>query len=88
MQAVTLTIGDRQFRLRMMTDLAEFSDRLTEAVRSGGGMVDIPVATEGRVTALVSPGVVIVLESHEVDAAATYDPAMVMPWIAADDLEY
>lgn len=88
MQAVTLSIGDRQFRLRMTTDLAEFSARLVAAVRSGGGMVDIPVAGAVGVRVLVSPGMSIVLETYEVDPDALLQPASMTPWLAADDIEY
>lgn len=88
MQAVTLSIGDRQFRLRMTTDLAEFSERLVTAVRSGGGMVDIPVAGAVGVQVLVSPGLSILLETHEVDPDVLLQPASTTPWLAADDIEY
>ena len=88
MQAITLTIGDRQFRLRVATDLTQFSARLTDAVRAGGGMVEIPVATEGGVTVLVSPGVSVVLETHEVDFEHLRDEATGVPWVAGDDMEF
>ncbi|WEO77258.1 hypothetical protein BJQ94_18205 [Cryobacterium sp. SO2] len=88
MQAFTLSIGDRLFRLRTPFDAAEFSARLTAAVRAGGGMVDIPVAGEGHVTVLVSPGVSIVLETHEVETGAVFEQASTVPWIGADDLEF
>ncbi|MGY4858671.1 hypothetical protein [Cryobacterium sp. AP23] len=74
--------------MRTTTDLAEFSARLTAAVRSGGGMVDIPVAGEGRVIVLVSPGVSVVLETHEVDPGMFLEQGTVVPWLGADDIEY
>lgn len=88
MQAFTLSIGDRQFRLRTSFDVTEFSARLIAAVRAGGGMVDIPVAGNGQLTALVSPGVSIVLETHEVDPGPAFEKAMTVPWVGADDLEF
>lgn len=88
MQAFTLSIGERQFRLRSSFDVAEFSGRLVAAVRSGGGMVDIPVAGDGRLSALVSPGVNIVLETHEVEPGPVFEKATTVPWTGADDLEF
>lgn len=88
MQAFTLSIGDRQFRLRTSFDVAEFCARLTTAVRAGGGMVEIPVAGNGGLSALVSPGVSIVLETHEVDPGPVYEQATTIPWVGADDLEF
>jgi hypothetical protein len=87
-QAISLSIADRHFRLRTTTDLAELSARLTVAVRSGGGMVDIPIAGEGRVSVLVSPGVSVVLETHEMDPGMLLDQATVVPWLGADDIDY
>ena len=89
MQAVTLTIGDRQFRLRMNTDVAELSARLTAAVRAGGGMVEIPVVGEGdSVTVLVSPGVSLVLETRAVEPEQIVDENRIVPWLTVDDLEF
>ena len=59
---------------------------LTAAVQQGGGMVDLPVVGEVSVQVLVSPGVSVVLETHEVDPSAIIDPAL--PWLAADDLDF
>jgi hypothetical protein len=88
-QAVTLTIGERPFRLRLTTDVAELSARLTTAVRAGGGMVEIPVCGEGSsVTVLVSPGVSVVLETRKVEPEQIFDEARIMPWLPADDLEF
>jgi hypothetical protein len=87
-QAVTLTIGERQYGLRSSTDLTEFRARLTSAVRAGGGMVDIPVAGETGITVLVSPGVSLVLETRDVQPASECDEAQIVPWPSADDLEF
>jgi hypothetical protein len=86
-QAVTLTIGERQFRLRSATDLTEFSARLTTAVRAGGEMVEIPVAGEACVTVLISPGVAVVLESREIDPHTDLEDVGFMPWLASDEME-
>jgi hypothetical protein len=86
-QAVTLTIGERQFGLSSSTDLAEFSARLTAAVQAGGGMVEIPVAGDGRVTVLISPGVTVVLEARDVRPHSEHDDAGFMPWLASDEME-
>jgi hypothetical protein len=86
--AVTLTIGERQFRLLTTTDLAQFSDRLVAAVQSGGGMVEIPVPGAVAVSVLVSAGVHIVLETHELDPESILDSPAMTPWLAVDDIEY
>ncbi|TFD93349.1 hypothetical protein E3T61_04425 [Cryobacterium lactosi] len=88
MQAHTLTIGERLFRLRSSCDVAELAATLTAAVRQGGGMVDLPVVGEVSVQVLVSPGVSVVLETHEVDPSAIIDPSVPVPWLAADDLDF
>jgi hypothetical protein len=87
-QAVTLTIGERQFGLCSSTDLGEFCARLTDAVQAGGGMVKLPVAGDGGITVLVSPGVSLVLETREVDPVAEFEDAGTVPWLTADDLEF
>jgi hypothetical protein len=88
-QAVTLTIGEREYRLRMNTDVAGLSARLTAAVQAGGGMVDIPVTGEGcSVSVLVSPGVSVVLETRAVEPEHIFDEARMVPWLAADDFEF
>jgi hypothetical protein len=87
-QAVTLTIGERQYGLRSSTDLGEFCARLTDAVQAGGGMVEIPVAGDRSIAVLVSPGVSVVLETREVGPAAEFEAAGTVPWLCADDLEF
>jgi len=86
MQAHTLTVGERLFRLRSSCDMTVLAAALTAAVQQGGGMVDLPVVGEVSVQVLVSPGVSVVLETHEVDPSAIIDPAL--PWLAADDLDF
>jgi len=88
MQAYTLTVGDRTFRLHSSCDVAELTTALTSAVRAGGGMVSLPVAGAVAVAVLVSPGVCVVLEVHEVDLPGAADGEVDFPWLAADDLEY
>ena len=88
MQAYTLTVGDRPFRLHSSCDVAELTTALTSAVRAGGGMVSLPVAGEVAVAVLVSPGVCVVLEVHEVELANTGRDEVDFPWLAADDFEY
>jgi len=88
MQAHTLTIGDRLFRLRSSCDTAALAAALTAAVQQGGGMVALPVIGEVSVQVLVSPGVGVVLETHEVDPSAIIDPAVPLPWLAADELDF
>jgi hypothetical protein len=88
MQAYTLTVGDRPFRLHSSCDVAELTTALTSAVRAGGGMVSLPVAGDVAVAVLVSPGVCVVLEIHEVELATAVAGEVDFPWLAADDLEY
>lgn len=87
MQAHTLTVGERMFRLRSACDMTELAAALTAAVQQGGGMVDLPVVGEVSVQVLVSPGVSVVLETHEVDPSEIIEPAMPLPWLATDDLD-
>lgn len=86
MQAHSLTVGARLFRLRTPCDVTALSAALTAAVRQGGGMVRLPVAGDAEVEVLVSPGVPVVLESYQVDPLAILDPAV--PWLAVDDLDF
>ncbi|QYF73129.1 hypothetical protein [Cryobacterium sp. PAMC25264] len=88
MQVYTLTVGDRPFRLQRSCDVAELATALTSAVRDGGGMVSLPVAGDVAVAVLVSPGVCVVLEIHDVELAAAVTGEVDFPWLAADDLEY
>ena len=88
MQAYTLTVGDRLFRLRTPCDVTELTTRLTEAVRAGGGMVGVPVAGETAVAVLISPGVPVVLEMWDVDPGPEPDLGLDIPWLAGDDLDY
>ena len=46
------------------------------------------MAGDGRLSALVSPGVNIVLETHEVEPGPVFEKATTVPWIGADDLEF
>ncbi|WP_104164195.1 hypothetical protein [Cryobacterium sp. N22] len=87
MQAHTLTVGERLFRLRSSCDVTALLAALTAAVRQGGGMVRLPVVGEVGVEALVSPGVSVVLETFEVDPRALLDSVAPVPWFAVDDLD-
>ena len=87
MQAHTLTVGGRLFRLRTSCDLPALMAALTTAVRQGGAMVRLPVVGEVGVEALVSPGVSVVLETFEVDPRALLEPTAPVPWFAVDDLD-
>ena len=88
MQAHTLTVGGRLFRLRTSCDLPALMAALTAAVRQGGAMVRLPVVGEVGVEALVSPGVSVVLETYEVDPRAVPDATVPVPWFAVDDLDF
>jgi hypothetical protein len=88
MQAHTLTVGDRVFRLRTPCDLAALSASLTDAVRHGGGMVSLPVAGESAIEVLVSPGLVVLLETHDVDPLPGTGWADPVPWLGIDDLDF
>lgn len=87
MQAYTLTVGERQFRLRTPLDVSEFTGRLIASIREGGGMVDLPVAGEAVVSVLVSPGICVVLETREVDELVGADPADPVSWSGIDELD-
>ena len=88
MQAHTLTIGERLFRLRSSCDVTALLAALTAAVRQGGGMVNLPVVGDVGIDALVSPGVCVVLETYEVDPRAVLDTTVPAPWTAIDDLDF
>jgi len=88
MQACTLIVGERQFRLRVPCDVAELADRLTDAVRQGGAMVALPVTGEVQISVLISPGLCVVLETYEVDSPLAAASSAAMPWLAIDDLDF
>lgn len=88
MQACTLIVGERQFRLRVPCDVAALADRLTEAVRQGGAMVTVPVTGDVRISLLVSPGLCVVLETYEVESPLAASASAAMPWLAIDDIDY
>ncbi|TFC04071.1 hypothetical protein E3O42_05590 [Cryobacterium adonitolivorans] len=88
MQAHTVTVGGRLFRLSTSSDVTSLSAALTAAVRRGGAMVSLPVVGEVGVEVLVSPGVSVVLETYEVDPRAEFDPAVPVPWFATDDIDF
>ena len=86
MQAYTLTVGERQFRLHTPLDVSEFTGRLIAAVREGGGMIDLPVAGESVVSVLVSPGLCVVLETRDVGDLGA-DGADPVPWSGIDEVD-
>jgi len=88
MQAHTLTVGSRLFRLRTSCNVAALAAALTAAVQQGGGMVSLPVVGEASVQVLVSPGVSVLLETFEVDPRSLLDPVVPVPWLADDDLDF
>lgn len=63
MYATELTIGEHVFRLPDGVDEDEVLAQLTDAIRAGGGIVDLPgTSTHSAKAVLVSPGVAVFIE--------------------------
>ncbi|MCJ1698053.1 hypothetical protein MT349_19895 [Rathayibacter caricis] len=60
MRALELVIGHRHFRLPAETDLDQLTDRIQEAARVGGAMVELP--GPHPVSALITPATSVFLE--------------------------
>ena len=63
----TLTVENRTFALRDDAHAQQIREAVTEAVRQGGGVVDITVDEHSSASALVSPGVPVFFFTHLVD---------------------
>ncbi len=66
MRVARLVVGQREYSLAADADVDEFEGALLEAVRSGGAVIEVPVAGDLRVEALITPGVPVVVESRDV----------------------
>lgn len=63
MHATELIIGDYVHRLPVKADEAAVLEQLTDAVRAGGGIVELPTGSpRSTVSVLISPGVPIFIE--------------------------
>ena len=67
MHVTELFIGDHAYRLPIGTDENEVIEDLADAVREGGGVVELPMDAEQRaISVLISPGVPVFIERPEV----------------------
>jgi hypothetical protein len=66
MKRTTLTIDGHSFVLAQNTPLDELKSAAERAVSEGGRFVDLTLVGNIAVSALVSPGVSVVLTSHDV----------------------
>jgi hypothetical protein len=84
-----LFIGDHAYRLPIGTDENVVIDELADAVREGGGVVDLPIDAEQRaISVLISPGVPVFIERREIpeqppdeDQGGDDSPSFVDWWI-------
>jgi len=66
MKLLDLTIGTRHFYLPADTDFTELETRITNAVRDGGTLVEIPTGHPHPTTALITPATPVFLDHLEV----------------------
>ena len=60
-----MTVDGDTFYLAAQQDVDETKDQIVDAVKQGGGMVDIAVAGDGTVSLLVSQSVRVTFEEIE-----------------------
>ncbi|RWZ59506.1 hypothetical protein ELQ92_11745 [Labedella populi] len=61
----TCTIGSNSYILAQGHDMNELKAQMLDAVRSGGGFVDVVVFGNRRLSVLVSPGTNVIFETAE-----------------------
>jgi len=81
----TVTIDGKTYGLSQGADVAGLKQSTTEASRAGGGMVEFVVVGNRQVSALVSPGVPVIFEDHDVPDDDRDTGDVQEPW---DDIEY
>ena len=62
MHATELIIGDHTYVLPPGTDENNVLEQLTDAVRAGGGVVELPPTSASSRSVLISPGVPVFIE--------------------------
>jgi hypothetical protein len=63
----TVSIGMHTFTLVPDIEIALFQEQLTELMRQGGGMIDIPTPGPEQVSALLPPGVPVMFCTQQVE---------------------
>lgn len=87
MLRTTVTIDHTKFFLAQSTDVDVLEDEMIAAVRDGGGLIHFTEVGNRRVTALVTPGVGMLLGAREVAADGRDDGDLNAPFTASPHLE-
>ena len=76
MDKIDLIIGDYAYRLPVGVDEGAVLEQLTDAVRDGGGIVELPRgAVHASLAVLISPGVPVFIERTPMPDDAAEEPA-------------
>jgi len=67
MMRTSVSVNGVEYRLAQGRDIDDVKRATVAAVRSGGDLVDIVVVGNRLVSVLVSPGIPITFEGHEVE---------------------
>lgn len=62
-----MIVQARRYWLAQGNDIDQLKEAATEAVRDGGGTIDVVVVGNRTVSALLSPGLPVLFECEEVD---------------------
>jgi hypothetical protein len=62
-----MIVQTHRYWLAQGHDIEQLKNAATEAVRDGGGMIDVVIVGNKIVSALISPGLPVLFESEEVD---------------------
>jgi len=60
----TVTIDKQRFAVPVTSDVAALKGTIEDAVRRGGGFVEVPSGPDRTVSVLVSPGLSLVIEEE------------------------
>lgn len=75
MYVTELIIGDRAYRLPPAADEETVLSDLTEAVRAGGGVVELPATSpQSAIAVLISPGVPVFIERTHIPEHPDEEP--------------
>lgn len=87
--ATELIIGDHTYVLPPGTDEAAVLEQLTDAVRAGGGVVELPAPPTSMKSVLISPGVPVFIERIPIpDDPVPEEQDTLDPEPSADDWMY
>ena len=64
----TVTIDKQRFAVPVTSDITALKDAIEDALRRGGGFVDVPAGPNHTLSVLVSPGLTLFIEEEELPA--------------------